>query len=256
MRQNRYIGKCIYCGATDDLSREHIVPLGLNGEWTLSKASCKTCREVTGRFEDDVLRKAFGWARTALGMRTRHPHERPKTLRLGVGRGGVETEVLVDVHEHPTFMHLPQFTPPGAGASGGMTVVGPGWIRQITGPPIGEALRRVAGESGCDYVMSEVDYAPVAFGRELAKIAYGFAVLGLGHERIREAYVLPAILGDTTNLSKWVGSRTGTPLLPTTGLHAIRLEQRGHELHAFVRLFAQFGAPEYHVIVGTVRDLP
>jgi len=37
----RRIGKCIYCGSTEALSDEHIIPLGLNGAWILEQASCK-----------------------------------------------------------------------------------------------------------------------------------------------------------------------------------------------------------------------
>lgn len=70
-RESRKIGKCIYCGRTDGpLSREHIIPKGLNGEWTLIEASCEYCREITSRFERDFLKKAFGPARIALGMRS------------------------------------------------------------------------------------------------------------------------------------------------------------------------------------------
>lgn len=36
------------------------------------------------------------------------------------------------------------------------------------------------------------------------------------------------------------------------GLHAIKVmhSQPGDYIHAFIRLFAQFGAPEYHVLLG------
>ena len=29
------VGKCIYCGSTDDLSDEHVIPRGFNGVWKL-----------------------------------------------------------------------------------------------------------------------------------------------------------------------------------------------------------------------------
>jgi len=37
---------------------------------------------------------------------------------------------------------------------------------------------------------------------------------------------------------------------PPTGLHAIQVRASGSDLHVFLRLFAQFGAPEYHVVLG------
>ena len=30
---SKYIGKCVYCGSTDNLTDEHIVPPGLGGPW-------------------------------------------------------------------------------------------------------------------------------------------------------------------------------------------------------------------------------
>lgn len=52
---SRYIGKCIYCGSTDNLTREHVVPRGLGGPWLLLKASCKKCARITSDFEGGVL---------------------------------------------------------------------------------------------------------------------------------------------------------------------------------------------------------
>lgn len=40
------IGECIYCGATERLTREHAVPYGLNGPWTLHEARCHDCARV------------------------------------------------------------------------------------------------------------------------------------------------------------------------------------------------------------------
>jgi hypothetical protein len=49
------IGECIYCGERDaPLSTEHAVPYALNGPWTLLRASCKRCADITTGFERDV----------------------------------------------------------------------------------------------------------------------------------------------------------------------------------------------------------
>ena len=31
----KYIGKCVYCGSTESLTDEHVVPRGLKGPWAL-----------------------------------------------------------------------------------------------------------------------------------------------------------------------------------------------------------------------------
>lgn len=255
--QSRHVGRCIYCGAAADLSREHIVPEGLNGEWTLHKASCPRCRDVTSRFETDVLKNAFGCVRVSLNMRTKHPENRPRQLPVRVKRGRAECDLFIDVADYPTIMNSPVFDPPGSVpiAQGGMRIRRENgvWIRQVAGPPLAEVLQGIARKNGYDYVGLRLGYQPICFGRAIAKIAYGLAVLQLGLDAIGEAYVVPAILGNTVDLARWVGCDTTPAILPTTGLHAFQVEVRSGEIHVFVRLFAQFEAPEYHVIVGQLK---
>ncbi len=66
------VGRCIYCGTTEGtLSKEHIVPYALNGNWVLPKASCKKCSAITQKYEDACLRIMFKPLRTRLGMQSR-----------------------------------------------------------------------------------------------------------------------------------------------------------------------------------------
>lgn len=37
------VGYCIYCGSTDELGDEHIVPYGLSGDAVIPKGSCAVC---------------------------------------------------------------------------------------------------------------------------------------------------------------------------------------------------------------------
>src|SRR5258705_11525776 len=86
----RVIGECIYCGSTRGLTREHAVPYGLNGAWTLHDASCDVCAGITQRFERDTLKSLLPAVRTVLAMQTRRPKERPKTLPLVFETGDVQ----------------------------------------------------------------------------------------------------------------------------------------------------------------------
>jgi hypothetical protein len=77
------IGRCIYCGCEEGpLRREHVVPYGLNGPWTLLRASCESCAKITRRLEREALKNVYGAFRVALAMQTRRPNDRPKTLAL------------------------------------------------------------------------------------------------------------------------------------------------------------------------------
>lgn len=254
MRYSRKIGKCIYCGhAKGQLSREHVIPEGLNGEWTLTKASCEHCARITSRFETDLLRNAFGPARLALCLRSKRPAERSQHLHLQVRRGRTELAVPIPVEEYPAVLALPIFAPPECVSQDS----GPSGLRlldahviQVAGRPIAE----LHAKYGYEYTGIRLEYQPVEFARALAKIAYAFAVLRLGLEQISDCYVLPAILGETAGIGQWVRCGAGEPVGSSAGLHALTLKLMQDEIHVFVRLFAQFGAPEYHVIVGRTRQ--
>src|SRR5438270_6006604 len=69
----RPVGHCIYCGATDALRREHVVPLGLcpQRSTVLPAASCGLCAKITGDFERLVLRGTLRPIRARLGLSSR-----------------------------------------------------------------------------------------------------------------------------------------------------------------------------------------
>src|SRR5664280_2922450 len=79
--QGREVGECIYCGERDaPLSTEHAVPYGLNGPWTLLRASCAVCAKITSRFEHDAMRSLCPDVRNALAMQSRRRDKRAATL--------------------------------------------------------------------------------------------------------------------------------------------------------------------------------
>jgi hypothetical protein len=49
-----------------------------------------------------------------------------------------------------------------------------------------------------------------------------------------------------------VGCWQGEPHNADSGIHAIKVmyEPPSSSIHVFVRMFAQFGAPEYHIFLG------
>ncbi|MFQ5853427.1 MAG: hypothetical protein ACE5JU_22945 [Candidatus Binatia bacterium] len=84
------VGRCIYCPATDDLRREHIIPFGLDGTAVLPAASCSTCARITGAFEAQVLRGPMRAVRILRRLRSRSRHAgAPGTQQLKIVRSGV-----------------------------------------------------------------------------------------------------------------------------------------------------------------------
>ena len=76
--------------------------------------------------------------------------------------------------------------------------------------------------------------------------------MGLG--AIKEGYVLPAILGESNDVGRWVGCDGREQITGPNYLHGVRTAVVNGDILARVRLFAQFGAPEYLVLVGKARE--
>ena len=72
-------------------------------------------------------------------------------------------------------------------------------------------------------------------------------------ERIKEVYVLPAILGKSEDVGRWVGGGDDEPHIISEYFHAVKVINTGSEVLVRIRLFAAFGAPEYLVVVASLR---
>ena len=111
--KGRDVGECIYCGERDGaLGTEHAVPYGLNGPWTLLRASCDACAKITHRFEHDVTRCLWPDVRNVLAMQSRRRDKRSPTLPLILQRDGVQEVVQVPRTQYPTYLLTPLFPPP------------------------------------------------------------------------------------------------------------------------------------------------
>jgi hypothetical protein len=60
---------CVYCGSTNDLSTEHIVPEGLGGDLEFPLSSCQCCADITKRFEQQFSRGMYWLLRRQLGIK-------------------------------------------------------------------------------------------------------------------------------------------------------------------------------------------
>jgi len=244
------IGECIYCGARDCLlRREHALPYGLNGPWTLLRASCDRCAAITHRFERDALRGLLPTIRNALAMQTRRHDERTNTLSLVLESGGTRRIIQVPPAEFPLYLPTPLFPSPGAVAGRSPTrgISTKLDFIHIAGPSFEEVSRR---HVGVDFVGARVTFSPDEFARTLAKIAFCGGVYALGLAPFKHTPIRRVILGEDSSLGHWVGSWDGEPMNEAKGLHAMQVRASGSDLHVILRLFAQFGAPEYHVVLG------
>jgi len=107
------VGHCIYCGAIENLQREHIIPFGLSGTGVLPKSSCRNCAKITRGVEEDVLRGPMWSVRVFRQLKSRRKHrEAPKTEQLTVIKNGKEQVIELPLEEYPILLHFPVFPMP------------------------------------------------------------------------------------------------------------------------------------------------
>lgn len=250
----REVGECIYCGARNlPLSTEHAVPYGLNGPWTLLDASCARCAKITQNFERETMRSLWGSVRNALAMQSRHSKKRLQTLPLTIQRNGVKETIQVPRSDYPTYLTLPLFPPPAITwrsqpIEGVFTNI---QHFHVAGPTMKVASDRFPG---AEFVGLHTNFSPEDFARMIAKIGFCAGVYALGVGPFTHTPIRNVILGSDRCINHWVGSWHGDPINEPDeeGLHAIKVLYNPPEgdIHVFVKLFAQFGATEYHVLLG------
>lgn len=249
------VDRCIYCLATDDLRREHIIAFGLGGTAVLPRASCARCARITGAFEAQVLRGPMRAVRVLRRLRSRSKHAGvPGTQRLTVVRSGVTETVQIPIDQYPILLHFPTFAPPKflTGHDGsGIEVTSVASV--LFGPRPEEVARRLGGQS---IILESHGDRPIAFARILAKIGYAMAVAQGAQSRLDgPSPVLPSILGEVDDIGRWVGTLTD-PIRKYPGvLHriAIREDRAKGLLLAEIQLFADSETPSYGVILGNLR---
>lgn len=248
------INRCIYCGTINPpLDREHIVPYGLGGKFTLLKASCKKCSKITSEFERDVLKKLLLTTRAALGLKSRHG-KLPNGFPVIIESKNKET-IMLPIEKHGLVTMLPVFAPPvfldKRNYEKGIDILG-----QVVFRTGGMDLIEYAKREKIKSISFTWQYSPTSFARMLAKIAYGFSVYKHGLNRYEEAYVLPSILNLKDDVGRWVGmlpSPVDGPL-PNEDFVINFFKNPKNEEFAQIRLFGKFAdTPTYIVALGKIK---
>jgi hypothetical protein len=250
------IGQCIYCGSTSGLTKEHIIPYALQGDWVLNKASCISCAKLTGKLEQRILRGPLLSVRAVANFKTRQPEERPSGFPLVVKRGGQEEKLNVPTKDLFTLLTLP-LMPKAAyfeerSYVSRIDVIGAETIAFGNGPA------KLMNMLRADSISITKTYSFVDFIRMIGKIGYGLVVADFGLSAIADPYILPAVMGQIDEIGKWVGSDDFTSEVEKRGaVHACVtgiVEHRGEKLIvAKVKLFADVHPTGYHVIVGRAK---
>lgn len=247
------VGKCIYCGSTENLGNEHIIPYGLNGQWILPKSSCKKCAEITAEFEKEVLRSIFLEARTSLGLKTRNKEHRPALLPLIVKKDGKEEVLLLSPNEHFTTICFLEYPLPayidGRSYEKGVEVR----AHSLIGLREPDEIIKKHGisEVKIGLTLNKVD----SFPRLLAKIANGVIVAQFGLDNLEESFLPKVITGEDEQICRYVGTFDDKIMRTENTLHDVMIvisEKR--EIMVGIKLFSFTDAPEYLVVVGILKE--
>jgi hypothetical protein len=250
------VGRCIYCGSTEGLSREHIIPYALGSNAILPKASCERCRKITGDFEQDVLRGPMWPVRVINQLQSRTKHrEAVETEHLLVVKEGQDQVVELPLEEYPILLPFLLFPPPAiisaSEYTNGIQLTGQVTISFGANPE--NVLKRLGATQ--IRITPRKSY-PVSFARMLAKIAYSYAFAeGALNALAGESVVLPSILGERDEIGLWVGMIDSSLIAREGVLHRLALiEDREHGfLMVEVQLFSNSQTPNYHVILGRLK---
>lgn len=121
---------------------------------------------------------------------------------------------------------------------------------------LAERAEDIARMHGVDRVIF-AEYSPEIFARFVAKVAYGYAVGECSLNAFEKVYVVPAILGETNDIGRWVGCPPGREFPQRAGIGVSVGFKIIPERDFVVRLkmFAQFDGAEYVVVVGKLKEV-
>jgi hypothetical protein len=249
------VGRCVYCGRDDvSLGREHIIAKSLGGtlmgqDNVLLKASCSECAKATSQLEIHAAHDIFLPLRTILGLHT--DKERPNSFSLQGLKKGKSASLAVPPQMYPCHFGLLHYEPPaflsGQSYKKGINVTG----YSVHGPSRTWVVQKLR-DLDMDGFTSTVTFKGTYLARLIAKVGYGFGVKSYGAGMIDNSYVRSTILGHTDDVGMWVGCMTDEPPPPASeNTHVVRIgEDSKGNVHALVRLFANYRTPEYLVIIG------
>jgi len=245
-------GACIYCRARGvKLTDEHVIPLSLGGQHILEGASCRSCADITTKFERDVARDMWGDARISYNVQSRRKKKRKTNIVLADPADSAR-RVKVPYSEYPAAMVFYKMGRAGLleGLPDTVDVSNRWQFVAVTDDVKAKAFPQKFGVP----LTAKFRHMPESFARLLAKIGYCHLLTVLDPGDFRPI-CLPYIMGDRKNPSYVVGGAFEIAEPETVGYRLSTVGFGSPErmmLVAEIRLFANTFTPIYHVVVGDV----
>lgn len=249
-------GACIYCGSTGtNLSDEHIVPYALGGQHVIRAASCRSCADITKKFEQKIARDLWGDARIAFNAPSRRKKQRSNFILMQDAENP-NLKIKVPAHEYPgalTFYNMP---PPGLLQGLPEDVdISKLWTFIVVDD---DDRRNEFIKNNTNKLTIKFRNVPYEFGQLLCKIAYGQLLTMLNLDDF-DSICLPYIMGGKTNVSYLVGGGAeNVEPIPEIG-YSLKVEGLISPILSLwlivrIRLYANTHAPEYQVVGGEVKE--
>ena len=255
------VGKCIYCGSVERLTREHIVPKALNGTMILPASSCHACGVITTKFEQSVAKEMYGVMRNKRDYKTYNKKKRSQNISVSYSTSeGIIKSISLDLAKFPDINQVVILPPPGILTKAPLTEMNPElqitWVGDANAIP--NMISLIENESGDKNITISLAHTfPWGdFCRLLAKIAHGCLVAYVG----QEGYIpfLPdLILGHSSYLAHYIGGIDGHE-----SIHLMTYDLQMHILHeedgdyiaVYIHLLGGIPMPTYQVIAGKITD--
>lgn len=244
---------CIYCGASSvPLSDEHIVPLSLGGVHVLRNASCRSCSNITSKFELRVARGLWGEIRERYDAPSRRKKKRPQHVLL---HDPANPQVKLQVLRTDAPAVIVFYAMSKAGLLLGYSQDFDGslfWQLRVIGDRdrIPDFERKYGFKPRYTFT-----HYPYEFGQLLLKIGYGQILTQLERQDF-DAICLPYILGQNKNVSWLVGSDdSNSKPMENVGYQmrtSVLFDWHSMLLIAHIKLWANVNMPWYHMIIGRV----
>lgn len=251
---------CVYCGAQERLTDEHIIPFAAGGKWLLPQASCKACAVITGKFEGEFSRTIIGPLRMLFNMPTRRPKDRPSHLPLKVKYPeSRDWEIAkVDRRVCPFLVILPLYTMPelvtGVREDGERTsATNKLWVRGGGFWADKEAhMQWLCMKLGATAIMPTGTVHTEPYCLTILKVAHSFAAAELGLGSFEPLLPEMILKRDLKERALVLGGGGGDEP-PSAEAHEVGFVSFEHDASLIVvrvRLFASLGTPSHHVVVG------
>jgi hypothetical protein len=247
-KARRPLNYCAYCGSTESLSTEHIIPYGLGGELILLKGVCDECRKAIADIEDVVLCRYLCALRSHLCLPSRKPQHRPASYKLALQRGDLCWSQKVQAADHPGIVHFAMLDPPGhvTGGSGQN-------LRLVRADIFADTEARLA-QLGADSVVEQPQIRAIDLARAISKIGMSYAAAEFGRDAFAEFYVQHLTRNEAPDWNRWVGGYDCGQDILLGSLHDLRFLRRGLDISVIVHLFVPY-CPRfaYEVVVGRLK---